>query len=206
MGDLSHDKKYSENDNYYGPSSSKLINEVDKYLKPGSKILDLGAGQGKNSIYLAEKGYEVIAVDSSIEGMSYLERIANERDLNIKTIVGDISDPKFLKNLGGNYDAILLMNVIKFLGGKGFENTMYYARNALREGGYHFVETHISQNPKKRKEVFDIKGHNHLLPGELKKLYSDWIVQHYLEGRTNPEKHSNGPIHTHDFANIIAQK
>jgi len=33
-------------------------------FKPG-KVLDIGCGRGRNSIYLAEKGYEVEGIDFS---------------------------------------------------------------------------------------------------------------------------------------------
>jgi len=36
---------------------------IDKYLKEGMKILDIGAGTGAYSIYYAKKGYDVTAVD-----------------------------------------------------------------------------------------------------------------------------------------------
>lgn len=39
------------------------IHYIEKYLKPGNKILDLGAGAGEYSLYLAEAGYEVTAVE-----------------------------------------------------------------------------------------------------------------------------------------------
>lgn len=39
------------------------ISFVDRYLKEGMKILDIGAGTGAYSIYYAEKGYDVTAVE-----------------------------------------------------------------------------------------------------------------------------------------------
>jgi SAM-dependent methyltransferase len=36
-----------------------------KYLPLGSKILDLGSGSGRDSLYFINRGYDVIAIDSS---------------------------------------------------------------------------------------------------------------------------------------------
>ena len=39
------------------------IHYIEKFLKPGMKILDLGAGTGIYSLYFADKGYDVTAVE-----------------------------------------------------------------------------------------------------------------------------------------------
>ena len=47
------------------------IRFVEKYLKPGMKILEIGAGTGRYSHYFARKGYTVDAVElveTNIEG------------------------------------------------------------------------------------------------------------------------------------------
>ena len=41
------------------------VHYIEKYLKDGDKILDIGAGAGEYSIYFARKGYEVSALDLS---------------------------------------------------------------------------------------------------------------------------------------------
>ena len=39
------------------------IRQIEKHLRSGMRILDLGAGTGKYSIYFAKHGYEVTAVE-----------------------------------------------------------------------------------------------------------------------------------------------
>lgn len=39
------------------------VRQIEKYLKPNMKILDLGAGTGEYSLYFAEKGYNVTSVE-----------------------------------------------------------------------------------------------------------------------------------------------
>ena len=35
---------------------------IERYLKPGARILDVGAGAGEYSLYFARKGYDVCAL------------------------------------------------------------------------------------------------------------------------------------------------
>ena len=42
---------------------SDLYSKFEKYLRPGSKILDLGFGSGRDSLYFLSKGYEVYSLD-----------------------------------------------------------------------------------------------------------------------------------------------
>ena len=39
------------------------VHYIDKYLKEGDKILDIGAGAGEYSLYFARRGYEVSAIE-----------------------------------------------------------------------------------------------------------------------------------------------
>ncbi len=62
---MSYDKTYTNIKNMFGEEPEKtlikFINKIDKF-KP---VLDIGAGQGSNSVYLASNGFSVDAVDPS---------------------------------------------------------------------------------------------------------------------------------------------
>lgn len=44
---------------------SDLYDAFEKFLKPGSRVLDLGSGSGRDSKHFLEMGYEVVALDPS---------------------------------------------------------------------------------------------------------------------------------------------
>lgn len=50
-------------------------------LMPLGFVLDLGAGDGRNALYLARKGFTVKAVDLSEAGIAKLNRLAKEAGL-----------------------------------------------------------------------------------------------------------------------------
>ena len=72
----------------------------------GNKIaIDIGAGNGLQSISLAKLGFEVIAVDFNRQLLD--ELISHKKDLHIKTVCDDASN--FLLNFNGHADAIVCM-------------------------------------------------------------------------------------------------
>lgn len=98
-----YDKHYKEH-NYFGKPYSELMDFFRKYPNRG-KLVDLGAGQGRDSIPLSEMGYDVTAVDISEVGLKQIKYI-NPSIHTIKTNAYefDISD----------YDFILLDSMIHF--------------------------------------------------------------------------------------------
>ena len=63
--------------------------DTTKYKTSGS-VLELGAGEGRNSLFLAEQGFNVTAQDISRVGIEKLAKAAQKKDLNIRTEVKDI--------------------------------------------------------------------------------------------------------------------
>ncbi|SCY77729.1 Methyltransferase domain-containing protein [Lachnospiraceae bacterium XBB2008] len=46
---------------------TKLYDRFEQYLSYGMRIMDLGCGSGRDSRYFMNKGYEVVAIDPSVE-------------------------------------------------------------------------------------------------------------------------------------------
>ena len=84
------DERYSADEYIYGKDPNEfLANAVDKL--PKGKILCVAEGEGRNAVYLATHGYEVVAVDSSSVGLEKAKKLANERGVTIQTIVSDLA-------------------------------------------------------------------------------------------------------------------
>ena len=55
---------------------NQLLNVLD--LKAGSKIIDVGCGRGRHSIYLAQKGFEVCGIDLSSQSIADAQKSAHK--------------------------------------------------------------------------------------------------------------------------------
>jgi 2-polyprenyl-3-methyl-5-hydroxy-6-metoxy-1,4-benzoquinol methylase len=80
---------------------------LDRYIKPGDKVLDIGGGPGRYSLYLAQKGCNVTLLDLSAKNTRFAAERANEQGLSILTVPGDAREVD--KLIEGQFDHILLM-------------------------------------------------------------------------------------------------
>lgn len=67
---------------------SLLVNEVLSCLKPNSRILDLGCGNGRNSIFLAKGGHQVDAID--VADLEFMKNIPEEIKKKINFSKGSV--------------------------------------------------------------------------------------------------------------------
>ena len=73
---------------------------IHKYINKNDKVLDIGAGTGKYSIYLYNEGYDVTAV----ELVKHNLRVLQKNEPNIKAYQGNALNLKFDDN---TFDIIL---------------------------------------------------------------------------------------------------
>ena len=107
---------------------------IDKYIKPNNKILDIGAGTGKYSIYYSDKGYDVTAVELVKHNLKVIEK--NNKD--IKCILGNAIDLSMIKD--NTYDITLLFGPMYHL--ISYEDklkALNEAKRVTKNNGYIFI-------------------------------------------------------------------
>lgn len=85
------DQRYSEPDYAFGTEPNDFLRSVADQLDAG-RVLSLGEGEGRNAVWLAQRGLQVTAVDSSAVGLDKARRLAQERGVEIETRHVDLSD------------------------------------------------------------------------------------------------------------------
>ncbi|GAA3638039.1 class I SAM-dependent methyltransferase [Kineosporia mesophila] len=73
-------------------------------IRPG-RALDLGAGPGRNALFLASRGFSVDAIDLSDEATTWARERAQEQGLTVNFVVGDAFQEAG-RELTGAYDLI----------------------------------------------------------------------------------------------------
>ncbi len=106
---------------------------IHRYLQPGARILEVGAGTGRYSLALAAEGYAVTAVELIPHNLALLrEKIT--ADMDLVTCQGNALDLSFLPSNG--YDMVLLLGPLYHLYNKEDKLTaMEEAVRCVRPGG-----------------------------------------------------------------------
>jgi len=124
-------KVYSEENSRVTNYPNRFLAELVQGRTPG-KVLDIGMGQGRNSLFLARLGWNVTGVDISDKGIEIARREAREANLNINCVVADFASFDL-----GNAQWDLILGI--YMGGLVLTNAKRIA-DALRPGGVLVVE------------------------------------------------------------------
>lgn len=75
----------------FGTSPNAFLRSQRNLLKPGMKALAVADGEGRNSVWLAEQGLDVLAIDFSPIALEKARRLAAQRGVTVKTECADLA-------------------------------------------------------------------------------------------------------------------
>ena len=148
----------------FNTAPNTFLVEMVKGLKPG-RSLDVGMGQGRNTIYLAQQGWDSVGFDPAERAVAAAEDQAKALGVKITTHIARAEDFDWGTN---QWDLI----VLSYVGGREYVADV---RRSLRPGGMVVIEAFHRDATKQRPigpaVVFDTN--------ELLKLFSDLRVVRY---------------------------
>lgn len=95
--------KFSREGYLYGKQPNRFLAGYIDHMAPGSSILFLGEGEGRNACYAASKGHRAVALDASEIGLEKAQRLAHELGVDIWTIHTDLAQ----WHADSAYDAVM---------------------------------------------------------------------------------------------------
>ncbi len=156
--------------------ASSLVCEIFPELRPGSRALDLGCGNGRNAIFLAQQGNFVDAVDIADIGKWHL--LSPEARKRITFIQGSVLDREYQHE---SYDLALAIRLFQYLPARGVETLIGLVSRALKPGGL-FLIAYTSSGGIFDEESVAVEKHAHA---------PEWV-------RTVLEKHGFQNIEMHE--------
>jgi tellurite methyltransferase len=180
-----------------GPTSD--VAEFYNIFNDNSIVLDVGCGEGRNSVFLAEQGHRVDAFDISVNGIEKARLIAKIKNAEVNFFVQNLGEFQFTKD----YDVIISHGVLhlpeKIIRDRFIEKMQKFTKI----GGYNVIGVFTNRLPATvdnapfTKSLFAV--------GELPQKYDAWEIVHHLEG-TFKDTHPGDIHHEHAFERIIAKK
>ena len=179
------DEKYSRPTFIFGKSPAQFLAENYQYIPYEGSVLDMGMGEGRNAVFLAQKGYKVTGVDISSVAVKKAYLLAQEFGVKIKGVVASLEEYKIAPN---SFDAIVCFYYVD-------RSLVEKIKTWLKPGGILIYEAHTmrEKNKKKRDPLDD---ETYLKEQELLKLFGNMRVLKYEE-----------PLHEKEFrSSIILRK
>jgi 2-polyprenyl-3-methyl-5-hydroxy-6-metoxy-1,4-benzoquinol methylase len=99
-----------------------------------ARVLDLGCGVGRHSLYLAARGFQVTAYDASQSGLDHAARTAAEQGLALTFRLGHMTELPFAD---GTFDFVLAWNVIYHGDEPIVRRTIGEIRRVLKANGWY---------------------------------------------------------------------
>lgn len=114
-------------------------------LFPKGLVLDLGMGEGRNALFLVEKGFDVEGIDVSKTAVDRCLQLAEERSVDIKAHVGDMRDFKILEE---EYSLILAAGAsLNFLKKSEMERIVIRMKRGIRKNGFVYLSVVSTDEP-----------------------------------------------------------
>lgn len=92
MGDAAAwDARYAGGGFQFGEAPNRFLEGLAPRLRPGMRALAVGDGEGRNGVWLAERGLAVTAVDWSGTGLAKAGALAARRGVAVERVVADLA-------------------------------------------------------------------------------------------------------------------
>ena len=198
---------YSNFDYYFSKRHSEGMEEcIKKYSVKPCEALDIGAGEGRNSIFLSRLGFKVTAIEPSFVGAKKINDLSRKNGDSIKVINSDfLSASSKLSDLG----FVVALTSLEHMKYRYLCKTINRIKKAMRKGGYIYIIAFTEEDPgffhdTNNASECSLFIKHYFKKDELRNLFSDFEILEYAEYKKIDTTH--GPEHYHGKAKLFARK
>ena len=184
----------------FGTKPNRAVEAMWNDFTKEWSILDVGCGEGKNPIFLAEKGFiNVDAFDLSESGIEKLLKIALNKNVQVNAWVQDLTEFTFHKR----YDLIISYGTLHFVEKEEWKKFITDAKRNTNIGGLNIFQIFTNKVPASYDIAPFVKGLAD--EGELESLYKDWEIIS-VDSHIFEDEHPGVEKHLHASTTIVAKK
>jgi cyclopropane fatty-acyl-phospholipid synthase-like methyltransferase len=158
---------------HFGTEPNAFLRSKADLLRPGQKALSIADGEGRNGVFLAEQGLDVLTMDFSPTALAKARALAKERGVTIRTEQADLDTWQWPVMAFDVVVAIFFQFCAPALRSRVFANI----KQALKPGGLLLMEGYT---PKQRQ--YKTGG-----PSEVENLYTRELLEKSFSDFANIE-------------------
>ncbi|WP_235674150.1 MULTISPECIES: class I SAM-dependent methyltransferase [unclassified Paracoccus (in: a-proteobacteria)] len=128
---MNWDERFAGEEYLFGTAPARFLEKQVHRLPPGSEVLVVADGEGRNSVWLAELGHTVNAWDSSAVAIKKARRVARTRDVDVTFSIQNAAEYPWPK---ARFDAVIGI-FIQFAPPKLRDEILAGMMRAARPGG-----------------------------------------------------------------------
>jgi tellurite methyltransferase len=190
------DDEYARTPDSYlwGTGASPLARELAPLVRPGGRVLDLGCGEGRDSVFFAANGFEVTGLEASAAGLEKARRLAAERRVDVRWIECALPELPAI----GPFDLVYSCGSIHYVARAHRPRLLRRLRGMTVPGGLH---AHIVFTDR---VIYAEKGEvvAYFAPGELRRAFTPAEVLRREEGLIPCAQ--DGRRHFHSIELLVA--
>ena len=178
---------------------SEVIRAVEQHHVAPCKTLDMGAGQGRNALYLALQGFDVTAVDTNPNGLANIAQIAAEERIPVRTELYDLNQAALQEDYGFIVSTVTFM----FLEHDRVPAIIADMQAHTQSGGYNLIVCAMDTPDYPCPMPFSFTFQEN----ELRGYYAGWELLDYREelGAMHAKDAHGNPVQF-KFVNMLARK
>ncbi|MEO9320890.1 MAG: class I SAM-dependent methyltransferase [Nitrososphaera sp.] len=175
-------RAYSSDKSFFGEEPSNFAMLCFNHMKVNNvkKVLELGAGHGRDSVFFASNGINVTALDYSSVGVSIISRLATENRLPLVAKVFDVNMPLPFED--GSFDAVYSNMVFNMrFSIEQLHSIFAEIRRVLKRRGFNFFSVRnindksFAKGVKVEEGIYDINGFQI-------RFFTEQLIQDLTEG------------------------
>ena len=130
-------ERFNKEEFIFGKAPNEyLVEQVSQYLKSNSSVLCIADGEGRNGVWLAKQGMQVVGFDASDVALAKAKQFAQDHQVEIEYSFSDTDSFDWQENA---YDAVIGI-FIQFADPAMRERIFQKTHKALKSGGIFILQ------------------------------------------------------------------
>jgi len=213
---MTYDKTYKEIKDVFGSEPVEILKRYYEKFDITKPVLDIGAGQGRNSFFLAKAGYTVDAIDPSRISIETINEITKRENYKINTYQKSFDEFTY-RNYP--YTAILVFGLLQILDLKSISLLRNMIDKYTTNGSLVFITAFSNKDVSfmKYEKEWNKAGRNSFCDNngnyrtffeidEIINLFDSYKIIHQWEGLGRKHRHGNSPIEQHSMIELVMER